>query len=191
MPAFVVGPRWDILVWNRATSLLFGDLDVMSEEQRNVLWLVFSHSALAAMSEDWDVQARATLAQFRLSWARHLDQPRFVELVESLSAHSFQLAAWWAQHDVRPRLSRRRSYAHPIAGGSSSSCTSFASTIRPSSASCVHPVPRRVPPSDCASSSSRSRPGCWPYSAPHRRPLCHQPCSRNHCHRRGRTVSGG
>ena len=68
------------------------------------------------MTEDWDVQARATLAQFRLSWARHLDQPRFVELVESLSAHSSQLAAWWAEHDVRPRPSRRRSYAHPIAG---------------------------------------------------------------------------
>ena len=32
MPAFVVGPRWDILVWNRATSLLFGNLDVMPEE---------------------------------------------------------------------------------------------------------------------------------------------------------------
>jgi transcriptional regulator with XRE-family HTH domain len=116
MPAFVVGPCWDVLVWNRATGVLFGDLDALPEERRNVLWLVFANQALAAMTKDWEEQARATLAQFRLSWARHLDQPRFVELVESLSAHSSQLAAWWAEHDVRPRPSRRRSYTHPVVG---------------------------------------------------------------------------
>jgi transcriptional regulator with XRE-family HTH domain len=116
MPAFVVGPRWDILVWNRAASLLLGDLDTMPEERRNVLWLVFDNPALVAMIEDWEDQARATLAQFRLSWARHLNQPRFAELVDTLSARSPELARWWAEHDVRPRLSRRRSYVHPLVG---------------------------------------------------------------------------
>jgi len=116
MPAFVVGPRWDILVWNRATSVLFGDLDAVPDSRRNVLWLLFDAPGLVATSDDWESQAHAALAQFRLSWARHLEQPQFTALIDDLSAHSPLVARWWAEHDVRARLSRHRAYVHPVIG---------------------------------------------------------------------------
>ena len=116
MPGLVVGSRWDILAWNRAAEVLFGGLAALPEERRNVLWLIFGNPLLSGMIEDWPTQARAILAQFRLSWARHLHQPSFSDLIDELSAASPELAAWWAEHDVRPRLSRRRSYVHPTAG---------------------------------------------------------------------------
>jgi transcriptional regulator with XRE-family HTH domain len=116
VPAFVLGPRWDILVWNQAASSLFGDLGRLPAGRRNVLWLVFGTPVVAQMVGDWEPQARATLAQFRLSWARHRDQREFSELVQALSAASPEFRRWWVDHDVRPRPARRRAYEHPVAG---------------------------------------------------------------------------
>jgi transcriptional regulator with XRE-family HTH domain len=116
MPALVLGARWDILVWNPIASLLFGGLDALPPARRNILWLVFGTPSLRTMLDDWEAQAHETLAQFRLAWARHLDEPRFTELIDDLSAHSPELARWWAEHDVRHRLSRQRSYVHPTIG---------------------------------------------------------------------------
>jgi transcriptional regulator with XRE-family HTH domain len=115
VPAFVVGPRWDILVWNRAAGALYG-LEAMPADRRNVLWLLFGSPHVAAMTDDWEAQARATVAEFRLAWARHLEQPCFTELISELSAHAPLFGEWWLEHDVRATLARRRTYRHPVVG---------------------------------------------------------------------------
>lgn len=116
VPAFVVGPRWDILVWNQAASALYGGLEALPAERRNVLWLVFGTPDVAAMTDDWTAQARATVAQFRLSWAHSLEDPCYEALVAELCAQSELFGRWWADHDVRPALARQRTYRHPAVG---------------------------------------------------------------------------
>jgi transcriptional regulator with XRE-family HTH domain len=116
VPALIAGPRWDILLWNRAAGALYGGLDTLPKEHRNVLWLTFGSPLVLSMVDDWERQARALIAQFRLAWAHHLEEPAFGALVETLSACSPHFAAWWAEHDVRPALVRERTYHHPLVG---------------------------------------------------------------------------
>ena len=116
LPSMVVDACWDVLVWSRAASRLFPSLDTLPPARRNALWLVFAEPEVGQMASDWEGQARAMVAQFRLAWARHVEHPRFDELVADLSLHSSEFACWWGEHDVRARLTRYRVYEHPIVG---------------------------------------------------------------------------
>src|ERR687889_574740 len=40
-PAWVFGERWDILAWNRAASVIHGDLAALQGVERNVLYQLF------------------------------------------------------------------------------------------------------------------------------------------------------
>ncbi|MDI2124638.1 hypothetical protein [Yinghuangia seranimata] len=40
-PALVVGPTFDILVWNPVAARLMGDLEARPAHERNLLWQVF------------------------------------------------------------------------------------------------------------------------------------------------------
>jgi len=41
-PAVLVGPRYDILAWNRAYAALQGDVSRLPQRYRNVMWLAFT-----------------------------------------------------------------------------------------------------------------------------------------------------
>ncbi|MBV1810091.1 hypothetical protein [Pseudomonas viridiflava] len=44
-PAYVIGRRWDILAWNRAAEVVYGDYARLEGDERNVLHLVFADAA--------------------------------------------------------------------------------------------------------------------------------------------------
>jgi len=46
MPSFVMGRRWDVLGWNRAARAFFLDFEQVLPDERNMVWLVFTHPAL-------------------------------------------------------------------------------------------------------------------------------------------------
>ena len=41
-PAYVLGPRWEYLAWNRAQSLLYPMIEQLAPEDRNLLWVIFA-----------------------------------------------------------------------------------------------------------------------------------------------------
>ena len=41
-PAYVLGPRWEFLAWNRAQALLFPAIERLPPTDRNLLWVVFA-----------------------------------------------------------------------------------------------------------------------------------------------------
>ena len=47
-PAYVLGPRWDFLAWNRPQSLLYPMIDRLAADERNLLWVVFAEPNGAA-----------------------------------------------------------------------------------------------------------------------------------------------
>jgi transcriptional regulator with XRE-family HTH domain len=115
-PAYVLGPRWEIVAWNSAEELLYPPLQTLTDDQRNLLWVLFCEPFARELIVDWEDRARSTIAEFRASTTLLYDDPLMIELIERISDCSPEFAAWWPQHDVAGFQTRLRKYAHPRAG---------------------------------------------------------------------------
>ena len=116
MPSFVMGRRWDVLGWNRAARAFFLDFEQVPPDERNLVWLLFTHPALRSLVVEWSTRAQDTLARFRADYGRHAGDAHFVQLVERLKSVSPEFAEWWPRHDILPRSEGRYAYDHPLAG---------------------------------------------------------------------------
>jgi transcriptional regulator with XRE-family HTH domain len=115
-PAYVLGPHWDFLAWNRAEARLYQPLDRLEGGHRNLLWVLFAGDGIRELVVDWDLHARRALAEFRASTVTVRHDPEVVALVDELTAKSEEFATWWASHDVAGFETRLRRFRHPSAG---------------------------------------------------------------------------
>ena len=115
-PAYVLGPRWEFLAWNRAQRLLYPMIDQLTGDDRNLLWVMFAEPTARSLVGDWDEQARRILAEFRAGTAERRTDAQVLQLVSRLVEASPEFAEWWPQLDVAQFETRVRRYHHPIAG---------------------------------------------------------------------------
>jgi transcriptional regulator with XRE-family HTH domain len=115
-PAYVLGPRWEFLAWNRPQARLYPVIERLDEIERNLLWAMFAEPSVRPLLDDWPAQARRILAEFRAGTAALRDDPKVVALVDHLRATSPEFAEWWPQLDVAQFQTRLRRYHHPRAG---------------------------------------------------------------------------
>jgi transcriptional regulator with XRE-family HTH domain len=115
-PAYVLGPRWEFLAWNRAQSRLYPMIDHLTGDHRNLLWVVFAEPTAKELIVEWPDQARRILAEFRAGTAELRGDPRVVELIARLRQVSLDFDDWWPQLDVAQFQTRVRRYHHPRAG---------------------------------------------------------------------------
>jgi hypothetical protein len=94
----------------------FFDFEQVPVDERNMVWLYFTRSALLYSIVDWPARARDVLARFRINYGRHLSDSDFVELVEHLNTMSPEFAQWWPCHDIMPLTERSVEYNHLLAG---------------------------------------------------------------------------
>lgn len=115
-PAYVLGPRWEFLAWNRAQQALYPAITRLEGLARNLVWVVFAEPHARSLIVDWQDEARRVLSQFRADVTPWRDDPTVIALVEDLRARSELFADWWSRHDVAGFAARTRRYAHPTAG---------------------------------------------------------------------------
>lgn len=115
-PAYVVGSRWDIVAWNKAACVVFGDFRLMTIRQRNIVWRLFTSNSYRHLLVDWEGHARRVLAQFRASCGRHIGDPRLSELIHDLMICSPEFRAWWPDHEVLGAPECQKALNHPQAG---------------------------------------------------------------------------
>jgi transcriptional regulator with XRE-family HTH domain len=99
-PAVVTSSRFDVLAYNRAYNFLVDDIDRIPADERNLIWLFFTHPAWPRVCDGWDAAGNHLVAQLRASMATHLDDPLWTELVDRLLAASPEFAERWERHDV-------------------------------------------------------------------------------------------
>jgi transcriptional regulator with XRE-family HTH domain len=118
-PAYVLGRRYDYLAWNTAADGLFAISDTLSDTSspyaRNMVWRLFT-SPTTRERPNWEMVARATLAEFRTANARYPGDPWFEELIEELKQVSPEFCQWWPHHDVRSALDGHKVIKHPTLG---------------------------------------------------------------------------
>ncbi len=130
-PALVVGRRWDVLAWNRAATVVFGDYARLEGDARNMMHLVFVNPAHRQLLVDWDKVAPVSLAMFRADSARHAGDPDFERLIALLKSASPEFRQWWPRHEVLQPLSGHKRIEHPAAGRMLFDYTSLAATDQP------------------------------------------------------------
>lgn len=115
-PAVVQNSRFDILAYNATYGQLLCDLDALPEEDRNCLWLVFTHPQWRASVVDLDATMRVMAAKFRASMAEHVAEPAWKALVARLTEASAEFREIWAQHEVVRPVSSVKCFRHPRVG---------------------------------------------------------------------------
>lgn len=115
-PAWVFGERWDILAWNRAASVIHGDLAGLQGLERNALYQLFLGDRMRSMLENWDHHGRQCVAKLRAQYASRIDDPWFNELVTVLRTRSDQFERWWNENDIETSQEGVKHYEHPEAG---------------------------------------------------------------------------
>ena len=109
-PAYLATASMHVVAWNTALSAVFGDMDDIPAENRNMLWLVFASPSHRAAIPNWETDARAMLARFRIEFGRHRDDPAFLELIERLQHISDEFRHWWPEQDVSVRQNKTKRF---------------------------------------------------------------------------------
>jgi transcriptional regulator with XRE-family HTH domain len=115
-PAVLVNARFDLLAYNRVYGTFFDDLETMPLEDRNMLWLAFTHPDWREVIVDREDVLGRMVAEYRAAMAEHLDEPAWKELVSRLHRASPEFKALWERHDVQGAESRTKRALHPTAG---------------------------------------------------------------------------
>ncbi|MGW4803332.1 helix-turn-helix transcriptional regulator [Kitasatospora sp. NPDC004272] len=115
-PAFMTGPRFDVLAWNRGQQALFDGFDRVAPADRNMLWLMFMSPELRSLHEDWEQEAAHTVALFRSQAGDRLLRAEYAALVARLREASPEFRALWERHDLVGYTPRSRTFVHPRYG---------------------------------------------------------------------------
>ncbi|MFJ6655244.1 helix-turn-helix domain-containing protein [Streptomyces sp. NPDC091377] len=116
VPAYIVGRRSDILVWNRMAAALFGDWGELPERERNWARMAFLLPEYQELFVDWEQKAIDIVCQLRMDAGCYPDDQRLSALVGELSVKSEDFRRLWATHDVREKTYGVKRLRHPLVG---------------------------------------------------------------------------
>ena len=114
--ACVLDTRLNVVAWNRAHSVVFGNNETLSERDRNLVWRLFTSPSAQQVNEEWEKLARVFLAQFRASYGRFINDPWWANQIAELNRVSPEFRELWARHDVLNVSEGRKTMHHPLAG---------------------------------------------------------------------------
>jgi len=112
------------------TRLLFR-FEKVSDDERNLVWLIFTRPEMRSLMIDWPVRAQEVLARFRSDYGRYAGDIQFVELVRRLRAISTDFAKYWSRHDLLQMSEGRAQFKHPAVGHMVVDFMVFAAVDRP------------------------------------------------------------
>jgi transcriptional regulator with XRE-family HTH domain len=115
-PAFLLGRRYDFLAWNPASAVVFGDPGLVPKPTRNHLWLTFMDPARRSLMVDWERGARTLVAKTRADYARHIGDPAWDELIQTLNEQCPEFRRLWSRHEVAQPGEGRKVLDHPSVG---------------------------------------------------------------------------
>jgi transcriptional regulator with XRE-family HTH domain len=113
-PAYLLGPRADVLAWNDAASRMLGTPSRAPDGVSNVLWWMFTDPG--THGPDWEDTARRTLARLRAEHARRYGDPAFAELINALLRASPRFRELWRRHEVLEAQLGTKTIDHPALG---------------------------------------------------------------------------
>ncbi|MBB6184354.1 helix-turn-helix transcriptional regulator [Oleiagrimonas soli] len=130
-PAIMRTATWDVVAWNRASSVMLIDYGSLPPERRNILMYIFLDPRARAAQYDWESVARFVVGAFRVDAARAGADEAVKPLVEELCRCSPEFEAMWHDNDVRTHGEGVKHIKHPELGPLSFEYSAFAVDGRP------------------------------------------------------------
>jgi transcriptional regulator with XRE-family HTH domain len=115
-PAFVIGPRTEVVAWNAMGAALITDFAKIPEKQRYFIRLLLTDPAMRELYADWEDVTRVAIAQMRMHNSTNPGDPQLAVLVAELSVQDAQFRQWWADHQVATRGTGTKRLHHPVVG---------------------------------------------------------------------------
>ena len=112
--AYLLGPRLDILAWNRIATELLGAPTAAPDGRLNLLWWLFTTDRPDVPTRA--ATRRAMLARFRAEHARRIGDPDFAVLIDALEAQSAEFRRLWRRHEVQTEALGTKVIDHPDHG---------------------------------------------------------------------------
>ncbi|MFG2890164.1 helix-turn-helix domain-containing protein [Streptomyces sp. NPDC048248] len=116
VPACVVGPRLDVLGWNRLSLALLGDFSALPRDRPNLARQVFLDPAARDLYDDWAAKAADVVGYLRRDAGRCPEDPELASLIAELSLRSGEFRRLWAAHEVRDKGFGVKVLNHPLVG---------------------------------------------------------------------------
>jgi transcriptional regulator with XRE-family HTH domain len=113
LPAFILGPRLDVLAYNRLGEAVGG---FSAQAEPNAARQVFLDEKSRDYYPLWDSAAADTVGVLRWSAVRNADDPKLASLIGELSIHSRVFRELWARHEVKEKTFGRKLINHPLVG---------------------------------------------------------------------------
>lgn len=115
-PALIRTAMWDVVAWNRASTVMLTDYAAIPAEQRNILRFIFFDPRARAAQYDWTSVARYAVGAFRIDVARAGAAQKVSAFVDGLCAQSPEFAAMWRDHNISTHHEGVKYIKHPVLG---------------------------------------------------------------------------
>jgi transcriptional regulator with XRE-family HTH domain len=115
-PSFIMDSRWNIILWNKAANVVFGDFNQINVHERNMVYMMFNNADYKKLFIDWKFHAQGMLARFRSTTVEYVDDPWFTKFIEDMKEKSDEFNLWWSKHNVQRNSEFYKKLNHPIGG---------------------------------------------------------------------------
>lgn len=116
LPAYLCSQAGDLMSWNNETIDWFGDFATPSAPRPNLLVWMFTSKCARERFVDWQEQARALVACFRVDALECRDTARVTSLVQDLTEASPHFRRYWDEHAVGSQGVSQCTVRHPLHG---------------------------------------------------------------------------
>ncbi|WP_189044647.1 helix-turn-helix transcriptional regulator [Aliidongia dinghuensis] len=99
-PALILTAVGNVVAWNRAATVVLGDYASRSQDQRNVLRILFLDPRARAAQDDWESICRRLVGALRANAARAGAGAEIAPLVDELRQLSPEFRKIWDENDV-------------------------------------------------------------------------------------------
>lgn len=115
-PSLVTDQRWNVIAWNKAACLMFGDFTKMSIRERNIVWAMFTDDKYKQLLVDWNQYAKSLLGRFRTTCGQYIEDSWLVQFINDLKVLSTEFNLWWSLHEIESSSEKYKQLNHPVAG---------------------------------------------------------------------------
>jgi transcriptional regulator with XRE-family HTH domain len=125
VPAVIMTPRWDVVFWNRMTTIALRDYANFPPGERNLIKILLTRPESRAHAGDFEEMARRVLAKLRVDYSQAGGDPAFDALIEELNETSPIFRALWRSPEIMGHSEGVHLENHPVVGPMTFEHTSY------------------------------------------------------------------
>ncbi|MFE6799843.1 helix-turn-helix transcriptional regulator [Paenibacillus chitinolyticus] len=102
-PSFITDEGTDVIAWNRASELIIADFGSLSDNERNMMNIMFLQPDYRKRLVNWEGFSRYSIAVLRASFDLYKDNPLYMERFERLIQESEEFKHFWQLYEIKQK----------------------------------------------------------------------------------------